>query len=402
MYYVSNRCTVVCADVDGFANGNDGVQTEKYKDKTDVDIVWEYDMIKELDVFPHNMSAGCPLIVGDMLFIVTANGVDESHINLPSPDAPSFIALNKNTGKLVWKSNVPGKNIMHGQWSNPMYAEIDGVKQVIFPGGDGWLYGFTPDNGRADLEVRRQPEGRRVRARRRRRPQRLHRHARRVRQQDLHRRRPGPGAHQRHRPLLLHRPRRKKGDISKHLEGPKKKNEEGKEVATEQPNPNSCEVWQYGGDDKRQWAPRDFKFGRTMSTACIVDEVVYISEIQGLPPLPRREDRRALLAVRHQGRDLGFAVLRGREGVSGVTSGGDLFVFKHDKKPKAIDATEAAKEAPDRKAARAIHTAKRAETEKEFLVAKVEFPAGIRSTPIVANGVMYVMTENTLYALKTK
>src|SRR5207237_4889339 len=58
--------------------------------------------------------------------------------------APSFIALDKNKGTLVWKSNLPGKNIMHGQWSNPVYAEIKGVKQVIFPGGDGTLYGLDP------------------------------------------------------------------------------------------------------------------------------------------------------------------------------------------------------------------------------------------------------------------
>ena len=47
VYYVSNRCTVVCADIDGFSNGNDGFQNEKYKTQTDADIVWEFDMMKE-------------------------------------------------------------------------------------------------------------------------------------------------------------------------------------------------------------------------------------------------------------------------------------------------------------------------------------------------------------------
>ena len=41
------------------ANGNQGM-TEKYKDATDADFLWEYDMIKELNVFPHNMSACSP------------------------------------------------------------------------------------------------------------------------------------------------------------------------------------------------------------------------------------------------------------------------------------------------------------------------------------------------------
>src|SRR5262245_6212466 len=147
VYYVSNRCAVMCLDANGFADGNQGIQSEKYKDATDADVIWEYDMMKELNVFPHNMAACSPLIVGDIIYVVTANGVDEGHINIPSPEAPSFIALDKKTGKLLWKSNAPGKYIMHGQWSNPVYAELNGVRQVIFPGGDGWLHSFSPEKG---------------------------------------------------------------------------------------------------------------------------------------------------------------------------------------------------------------------------------------------------------------
>src|SRR5439155_162025 len=52
LYYVSNRCELICADTEGFLDGkNDGVQDEKYKDGTDVDVIWRLDMIKELNVF---------------------------------------------------------------------------------------------------------------------------------------------------------------------------------------------------------------------------------------------------------------------------------------------------------------------------------------------------------------
>ena len=34
---------------------------------------------------------------------------------------------------------------MHGQWSNPAYAQPGGKPQVIFPGGDGWIYSFNPN-----------------------------------------------------------------------------------------------------------------------------------------------------------------------------------------------------------------------------------------------------------------
>ena len=146
MYYVSNQCRVVCLDVNGFADGNQGIQNEKYKDATDADIIWEYDMIRELKVFPHNMSNCSPLVVGDFIFVCTSNGVDESHVNLPSPEAPSLICLDRNTGKLLWKDNSPGRTIMHGQWSSPSYAE-EPVPQVIHGQGDGWLRAFDPATG---------------------------------------------------------------------------------------------------------------------------------------------------------------------------------------------------------------------------------------------------------------
>ena len=59
---------------------------------------------------------------GDTLFVCTSNGVDEAHNGIPAPQAPSFIALDKNTAKVLWTDNSPGLNILHGQWSSPAYA----------------------------------------------------------------------------------------------------------------------------------------------------------------------------------------------------------------------------------------------------------------------------------------
>ena len=149
LYYVSNRCEVVCVDTEGFLDGeNDGPFTEETEtSEKDGDIIWSYDMMDELDVFPHNLATCSPLAVGDLLFLETSNGVDEGHIHIPSPDAPSFIALNKHTGELVWENASPAENILHGQWSNPAYGVVKGVPQVIIPGGDGWVYAFAPETG---------------------------------------------------------------------------------------------------------------------------------------------------------------------------------------------------------------------------------------------------------------
>ncbi len=113
LYYVSNRAEVIAADTEGFRDGeNDGPLTsEERRSERDEDIIWKLDMIEELDVFPHNLAAGNPLIVGDLLFTVTGNGVDEGHINIPHTFAPSFIAVDKTTGKLVWESSLPGQQV---------------------------------------------------------------------------------------------------------------------------------------------------------------------------------------------------------------------------------------------------------------------------------------------------
>src|SRR5262249_23184056 len=148
VYYVSNRCDLICADTEGFLDGkNDGVQDEAYKGKNDADIVWRLDMMKELKVYPHFLATCSPLIAGDLVFVVTGNGVDASD-KPPAPEAPSFLAVNKHTGKVAWQSNAPGAKIMEGQWSNPAYAVVNGQEQVIFPGGDGWLYGFEAKGGK--------------------------------------------------------------------------------------------------------------------------------------------------------------------------------------------------------------------------------------------------------------
>ena len=149
LYYVSNRGELLCLDTEGFMDGrNDGsFQDEVYKGSTDADIIWKLDMMKELGVFPHNMTSSSPAIWENLVFLATSNGRDAEGDKLPAPQAPSFIAVNKDTGKVVWQDNSPGQGLLHGQWTAPALGQVDGIQQVIFPGGDGWLYGFNAATG---------------------------------------------------------------------------------------------------------------------------------------------------------------------------------------------------------------------------------------------------------------
>jgi len=149
LFYTSNRATIVSLDTEGFSDGNaPPVTDEADTGPTDGDVVWEYDMMAELDVFPHNLAVSSPLVVDGILYATTGNGVDEGHVNVPVPSAPSFIALDAKTGALLWESNLPGEHILHGTWSNAAHGVVKGRAQVIFPGGDGWLYSFEPKTGK--------------------------------------------------------------------------------------------------------------------------------------------------------------------------------------------------------------------------------------------------------------
>jgi outer membrane protein assembly factor BamB len=147
VWYVSNQAHVVCLDANGLANGNDGPFTDETgTGPTDGDILWSYDMIGELDVFPHNMTSSAPAVYGDLVIVNTSNGQDESGY-VPSPEAPDLIALNRQTGALVWRAAPVGEWILHGQWSSPAVAEIDGVVQVVIGQGDGWVRGYDVADG---------------------------------------------------------------------------------------------------------------------------------------------------------------------------------------------------------------------------------------------------------------
>lgn len=155
LWFVSSRGEVLCLDTDGFLDGeNDGpFDKEPNQNSDEADVVWKLDMMKELSVSQHNMCSCSVTAVGNLLFVNTSNGVDESHIALPKFDAPSFICLDKDTGKVLWTDNSPGRNVLHGQWSSPAYGVLGGVPQVLFGAGDGWLYSFAPEgeNGKSKL-----------------------------------------------------------------------------------------------------------------------------------------------------------------------------------------------------------------------------------------------------------
>ncbi|MBL9139818.1 MAG: PQQ-binding-like beta-propeller repeat protein [Verrucomicrobiales bacterium] len=163
VYLVTSRCEVICLDLNGLSDGNQGMQEEGayiVKDTgkppatpgpKDADIIWVYDMMDELGVFPHNASNSSPLILGDLVYVCTSNGQDWTHVNIPSPLSPSYIALNKTTGELAGEDDAGiGPKIYHGQWSSPSAGQVNGKWQVYAGGGDGVLYALDAEPKKAE------------------------------------------------------------------------------------------------------------------------------------------------------------------------------------------------------------------------------------------------------------
>lgn len=143
LYYVTNRGEFVALDTEGFLDKDDDgpFRGEAAPSPTAADVLWKLDMRSELGVVPRFASSNAPVSYGDLLFINTSNGVNREG-KVAAPKAPSFLAVDKRTGKVAWSDASPGEAILGGQWSSPAVGVVGGVPQVVFGGGDGWLYAF--------------------------------------------------------------------------------------------------------------------------------------------------------------------------------------------------------------------------------------------------------------------
>ncbi|MFT5462624.1 MAG: outer membrane protein assembly factor BamB [Planctomycetota bacterium] len=158
IYLVTNRCEIMCLDVNGLADGNDGPFQDEAQyvvgpgkeplelNDTYADIIWTTNMIDECGVFPHNITTSSVLIAGDKLWVTSSNGVDYGHVETPAPNAPSLVMVDKATGEiLAEEASGLSSRIFHSNWSSPAYLRTDDFEACIFGGPDGIAYAFSPN-----------------------------------------------------------------------------------------------------------------------------------------------------------------------------------------------------------------------------------------------------------------
>jgi outer membrane protein assembly factor BamB len=368
LYYTSNRCEVVCAPTDGGKPH------------------WKLDMIKDLGVFPHNLTVCSPLLVGDKLFIITANGVDEGHLNVPAPRAPSFLCLNKKDGKVIWQNNNPSKTLLevpkkgdqksffkrlvnrgqllqHGQWSNPAYAVVNGLPQVIFPGGDGWIYSFEPGTGKLIWKFDCNPKdafyelgGKGTRSDFIATPV--------IYDDKVY---IGVGQDPEHEGGVGHLwciDMTKKGDVS-----PELVTDASQFPPKTKPNPNSAKVWHYGGKADVNKIGRNYYFGRTMSSCAIHDDLLYAAELAGYLHCLDAKTGKSHWVYDAKSEIWGSPYVADGKVYLG-TKTGSVFVFAHGKNMK--------------------------------LLAENDMDSAVMATPVAVNGTLFVMNANKLFAIAEK
>ena len=361
MWVVTNRCELMCLDTEGFRDGkNDGkVKDEVDSTEADADVIWKLDMIEDLGVFPHNLATSSPVVHGDMVYLLTSNGVDEAHLDVPSPRSPCFLAVNKNTGEIAWEKNQPGDKILHGQWSSPAMGKVNGKMQVFFPGGDGILYAHDAVSGEEVWHFDLNPKDTKWE---------LYGKGTRnsvistpvfydnsvilaVGQDPEH----GEGVGHMWRIDAT-----KTGDVSAEV---------GEVGSAGKPNPNSGVIWHYGGEMETEDGEKEPQFRRTMSTVSVHEDMVFAADLSGFVHCID-----LATGKRHWEHDL-------LDGVWGSTMVVDGKVFLGSEEGK-LTVFKASKE------------------KAEVLATKdtIEF-SSIYSTPTFTNGKMYLSDRTRLYAV---
>lgn len=349
MWFTTNRCEVVCLDI-GPLKKRQGNPRE----------VWKVDMRKDLAVSPRGSLLDYRLCsiasYKSLIYVITGNGVGsgDDFGKVVSPDAPSLVCLDKASGKVVWKDNSPGKDILFSQYASPTVIEVKGQAQVVAPQGDGWVRSFDATTGKLLWKFDTNPPDAKYDLTKPGESTRNYLPATAVFHENLLYIGNGREPEQYSGPAWLYciDPTRT-GDISPYFsDGPGKS----------KPNPNSGMIWKFGGVDDRT---KDNIFGRTVSNVAIDKGLVVASSLDGFIHCLDAQTGRQYWMQDVRGMLFGSPLIVDGKIYAGTDEMVWIFELANEKKVLGRIATD--------------------------------WP--VRCSPVFANGVLYMATNTTLFAV---
>jgi outer membrane protein assembly factor BamB len=363
LWFITNEWEVVCLDI-GPLLKNTGEPRE----------VWKIDMPRDLKVSAVSSVMGpslrCQIGASykGMIYVMTGDGVDVTRKHVPAPDSPSLVCLEKNTGKVVWQDSSPGENILWGQWSSPLVAEINGRAQVIAPEGDSWVRSFDAMTGKLIWSFDANPKGS------------IYPMTRNllIAVPVLYENRVYVATgqdpeHSTGRGILWCIDPTREGDVSEELDdGPMPDTRRAPSLPggprKGKPNPKSGVVWKFDQVDRQAKRPAEKdQMNRTIGSVAAADGLVIATDYAGFVHcLDARTGKQ------QWAHDL-EAETRG----SPLICDGKIYVGTHDGEVRIL-----------------------ALAREEKLLATRGFSSPIYCSPILANGTLYVTTQSTLYAIR--
>ena len=355
LWFCNNRREVICLDLAPLHNGT-GLPREVWK----VDMIARFKIHPRAIMIPGHDTHGSPAGHKDFLYVPTGNSMGNAAVTVVDLKAPELVCLRKDSGKVVWTDNSPGKERMLGHYASPTVVSISGVAQVIHPQSDGWVRSFDAETGKLIWKFdsnRKTPSGK-------------------FNGGDLDTELNSVVAAPVHAngriyfatgrdPESNYAPGRlfcidptKKGDISPEFidDTQQKKNK---------PNPNSGVVWQFDGKDLKEAE----RMHLSMSSVAIHDGLVISADGYGV--VHCLDEKTGKLYWVHVLKDPGHGnplVVDGKIYVA--TDSGDVHILEFSKTKK--------------------------------LIAKHEMNTSMIAPPVFANGVLYVLSNRSLTAIFQK
>ena len=131
LWFCNNRCEVICLDISPLLKETGAPQ-----------VAWKVDLRKfgvvpRGHMFSSHVSQCSVAAYRDFIYVNTTHAPTDAD----AAPAPSLVCLRKSDGAVQWKDNLPGSSIFDAQIGNPIVVEIQGRGQVVMGQGDGWLRG---------------------------------------------------------------------------------------------------------------------------------------------------------------------------------------------------------------------------------------------------------------------